>query len=76
MWFTAKMSGVLEIHLSYNILLPRQADSLLPSPSPRVCTVSVWSYADVITFSQMDRLPNFLNYGAPLVRFAGMELHY
>ena len=79
MWFTAKMSGVLEmqkIHLSYNILLPRQADALLPSSSPRVCTVSVWSYADVITFSQMDRLPNFLNYGAPLVRFAGMELHY
>ena len=78
MWFTTKMSGVLEIHLSYNILLPRQADSLLPSPSPspRVCTVSVWSYADVITFSQMDRLPNFLNYGAPLARFAGMELHY
>ena len=76
MWFTAKMSGVLEIHLSYNILLPRQADSLLPSPFPRVCTVSVWLYADVITFSQMDRLPNFLNYGALLARFAGMELHY
>ena len=74
------MSGVLEmqkIHLSYYILLPQQADSLLPSPSPRVCTVSVWSYADVITtFSQMDRLPNFLNYGAPLAHFAHMELHY
>ena len=74
------MSGVLEmqkIHLSYNILLPRQADSLLPSPSPRVCMVSVWSYADVITtFSQMDRLPNFLIYGAPLTHFARMELHY
>ena len=74
------MSGVLEmqkIHLSYNILLPLQADSLLPFPSPSVCTVSIWSYADVITkFSQMDRLPNFLNYGAPLVRFACMELHY
>ena len=28
----------------------------LPSPSPRVCTVSVRSYADVITkFSRMDR---------------------
>ena len=74
------MSGVLEmqkIHLSFNMLLPRQADALLPFPSPRVCTVSVRPYADVITtFSQMDRLPNFLNYGAPLARFARMELHY
>ena len=67
------MSGVLEmqkIHLSYNILLPLQADSLLPLPLPQSlygqCSVV---YADVITkFSQMDRLPNFLNYGAPLVR--------
>ena len=34
---------------------------LTPSPSPSVCTLSVRSYADVITnFSRMDRWPNFL----------------
>ena len=52
MWFTAEMSGMLEMqkfHLSYNILLPQRADSWLPFPSPRVCRVSVRSYADVIT---------------------------
>ena len=69
MWFTAETSRVLEMqkfHLSYNILLPRRADSWLPSPSPRDCTVSGRSYADVITkFSRMDRLLNFLNYEAP-----------
>ena len=54
-------------HLSYNILLPRQADSWLPPPSPRVYTDCIRSYADVIIkFSRMDRLPNFLSYGAPL----------
>ena len=48
---------------------PYRLTPYFPSLSPRVCTVSVRSYADVITkFSQMDRLPNFLNYGAPLVR--------
>ena len=58
-----------KFHLSYNILLPRQADSWLPPSSPRVCTVCVRSYADVIIkFSRMDRLPNFLSYGAPLAR--------
>ena len=35
---------------------------LTPSPSPSVCTLSVRSYADVITnFSRMDRWPNFPN---------------
>ena len=34
---------------------------LTPSPSPSVCTLSVRSYADVITnFSRMDRWPSFL----------------
>ena len=56
-----------KFHLSYNILLPRRADAWLPSPSPRLCTVSVRSYAGVITkFSRMDRLLSFLSYGAPL----------
>ena len=57
-----------KFYLSYNILLPRRADSWLPSPSPRVC--KDWrSDADVITkFSRMDRLPIFLSYGAPLAR--------
>ena len=52
MCFTAEMSGMLEMqkfHLSYNILLPQRADSWIPFPSPRVCRVSVRSYADVIT---------------------------
>ena len=44
----------------------RQADVWLPFPSPSVCTDGR-SYADVITkFSRIDRLPNFLSYGAPL----------
>ena len=58
-----------KFHLSYNTLLPRQADSWPPPPSPRVCTVCIRSYADVvIKFSRMDRLPNFLSYEAPLAR--------
>jgi len=49
------------MRLGYNILLPRGADSWLPSTPPRVCTVSVQSYADVITkFSRTDRLPSKL----------------
>ena len=72
MWFTAETSSVFEMqkfHLSYNIFLPRRVDSWLPSPSPKDCTVSVQSYADVITkFSRIDRLPNFLNYDSPLTR--------
>ena len=39
---------------------------LTPFPLPQSLYDSVWSYADVITkFSWMDRLPNFLSYGAP-----------
>ena len=65
-----------KFHLSYNILLPRRPDSWLPSPFPRVCTVKVRSYTDVMTkFSRMmDRLPHFLAMrfcspapGAPLI---------
>ena len=60
---------LLAMGLRYNIPLPRWADSWLPSPSQRVCAVSVRLYTDVITeFQRMDRLPNFLSYGAPLTR--------
>ena len=53
-----------KFHLSYNTLLPRRVDSWLPSPPPRVCTVSVRSYALVITkFWRMDRSTNFLSKG-------------
>ena len=58
-----------KFHLSFNILVPRGADFWLPYPSPRVCTASVRSYADVITkFARMYRLPYCLSYGAPLKR--------
>ena len=49
-----------------NATTGRQADVWLPFPSPSVCTDGR-SYADVITkFSRIDRLSNFLSYGAPL----------
>ena len=56
MWFTAKISGVLEmqkIHLSYNILLPLQADSLLPLPLPQSlygqCSVVCWCHNKIFS---------------------------
>ena len=65
-----------DFHLSYNILLPWWADASLPSTSPRVCTVSVRSYADVMTnFSCIDGLPNFLSYAA-LLSCVHVELHF
>ena len=62
MWFTAETSGVLEMQtftsaITYSFLDGH--DSWLPSRSPRVCTVSVRSYGDVMTnFSWIDGLPN------------------
>ena len=76
------MSGVLEmqkIHLSYNILLPLQADSLLPLPLPQSlyghCSVV---YADVITnFLRWIDYQIFLTMGlhscgTPLLSFVGI----
>ena len=68
-WRNERCAWNVRFHLSFNILLPRRADFWLPSLSPRVCMVSVRSYADVITkFSRMDRLPNFLSYGGSALK--------
>ena len=79
MWFTAETSGVLEMQTFTSAItcsFPDGHDSWLPSRSPRVCTVSIRSYSDVMTnFSWIDGLPNFLSYAALLLR-ALVELHF
>ena len=57
------------------ILLPLPWNFPPPPPPPESVRTYGWAYADVSTkISRMDRLPDFLTHGAPLVRFAGASL--